>query len=434
MLRPISALFSFNKVQEMAVCDLIASDMSAQLDPTQYGNRKRTGIDHYLVRMIHRILTETDNNSRGEIKAVLCSFIDWKQAYSRQSHILGVRSFIRNGVRPSLIPLLISYFQSRQMRVKWHGKLSKSCNMPGSGAMGSTIGNYEFESQTNQNADCVPEEDRYKFVDDLSILEIVNLISIGLSSHNTRRQVPNDVPTHGQIIPNSHLLSQKYIDEIQKWTEAQEMIISEKKTKSMIVNFTNNYQFHARLQLKGHNIEVVDNIKSLGTILTNSFSRTEHFDMIVRKVNARMQLLRKVSSFGSNQEEMVHLWKVFCLSVLDQSCVVWGSGLTKENEDDLERTQKTFAKLVLGDSYTTYFEALKTLQLDPLNLRREKLTLGFVKRSLADGKLWNLFPIRKKPHMKNTRKPEKYIVHHANTERLKNSPILAMQRLLNQNT
>ena len=121
--------------------------------------------------------------------------------------------------------------------------------------------------------------------------------------------------------------------------------------------------------------------------------------MIVRKVNARMQLLRKVSSFGSNQEEMVHLWKVFCLSVLDQSCVVWGSGLTKENEDDLERTQKTFAKLVLGDSYTTYFEALKTLQLDPLNLRREKLTLGFAKRSLADGKLRDLFPIRKKtPH------------------------------------
>ena len=103
---------------------MIASDMSAQLDPTQYGNRKRTGIEHYLVRMIHRILTETDNNSRGEIQAVLCNFIDWKLAYSMQSHILGVRLFIRNGGRPILIPLLISYFQSRPMQIKWHGKLS----------------------------------------------------------------------------------------------------------------------------------------------------------------------------------------------------------------------------------------------------------------------------------------------------------------------
>ena len=125
MLRPISALLSFNKVQEMAICQLIASDMSANLDPTQYGNRKRTGIQHYLVKMLHRILSETDSNSRGKIKAILATFIDWKEAYSRQSHILGVKSFIANGVRPSLIPLLISYFQSREMKIKWHNKFSK---------------------------------------------------------------------------------------------------------------------------------------------------------------------------------------------------------------------------------------------------------------------------------------------------------------------
>ena len=219
MLCPISALLSFNKVLEMAICQMIASDMAANLDPTQYGNRKRTGIQHYLVRMLHRILSETDGNSRGEIKAILATFIDWQEAYSRQSHILGVRSFIANGVRPSLIPLLVSYFQSREMRIKWHSKLSKPRHMPGSGAMGSNIGNWEFDSQTNHNADCVPEEDRFKFVNDLSCLEIVNLVNIGLASHNFRQQVPNDVPVHGQIIPNTHLKSQTYIEKIDQWTQ-----------------------------------------------------------------------------------------------------------------------------------------------------------------------------------------------------------------------
>ena len=115
--------------------------------------------------MLHRILSETDKNSRKEIKAVLCTFVDWQQAYSRQSHVLGVQSFAENGVRPSLLPILTNYFQSREMRVKWQGKLSESRQMPGSGAMGSTIGNWEFDSQTNHNADCVPVEDRFKFVD-----------------------------------------------------------------------------------------------------------------------------------------------------------------------------------------------------------------------------------------------------------------------------
>ena len=44
------------------------------------------------------------------------------------------------------------------------------------------------------------------------------------------------------------------------------MIINEKKTKSMIINFTNNYQFTTRLILNSTKIEVVDKIKILGTV------------------------------------------------------------------------------------------------------------------------------------------------------------------------
>ena len=93
-------------------------------------------------------------------------FVDWKQAYSRQCHTLGVKSFMKNGVRPALIPLLISYFEDQQMKVKWHGKISKSRNLPGSGAMGANLGNWEFLSQTNDNADSIPVNDRFKFMDD----------------------------------------------------------------------------------------------------------------------------------------------------------------------------------------------------------------------------------------------------------------------------
>ena len=62
MLRPILALLSFNKVQEMIWVELIVSDMTAKLDPTQYRNREKTSITHYLLRMLHQILSETDKN------------------------------------------------------------------------------------------------------------------------------------------------------------------------------------------------------------------------------------------------------------------------------------------------------------------------------------------------------------------------------------
>ena len=71
--------------------------------------------------MLHKILTSLDRNSKGDIFAVVVGMFDWKQAFDRQCHKLGVESFIRNGVRPSLIPLLINYFQDRKMFVKWWG-------------------------------------------------------------------------------------------------------------------------------------------------------------------------------------------------------------------------------------------------------------------------------------------------------------------------
>jgi hypothetical protein len=210
------------------------------------------------------------------------------------------------------------------------------------------------------------------------------------------------------------------------------MIISGKKTKTMIFNFTNSYQFQTRLKLNNQNIETVDQIKILGTVITNSLSWNENCSMIIKKVNARMQLLRKVWSFGSSLEEMVNLWKTYCLCILEQSCAVWSSGLTVENEEDLERTQKTFCKLVLEDKYKSYIEALNTLNLETLKTRRQKLVLRFTKQSLADGKLRDLFPIRTKQHTMTTRRNEKYKVFKAHTERYRNSPIITMQRLMNE--
>ena len=149
---------------------------------------------------------------------------------------------MRNGVRPTVIPLLTSYFQGRKMRVKFSGELSESRDQPGSGAQGASLGNHEFTSQTNNNADSVPLPDRFKFVDDLSTLEKINLLSIGLASHNTRLQVPTDVPTHGQIVDNKNLKTQHYLDSISTWTENQKMVLNEKEKK----NKGNDHKFYRK--------------------------------------------------------------------------------------------------------------------------------------------------------------------------------------------
>ena len=144
-------------------------------------------------------------------------------------------------------------------------------------------------------------------------------------------------------------------------------------------------------------------------------------------------MLRAVWSFGSNALEMVHFWKLYCLSILEQSCVVWGSSLTQEDRDNLERTQKSFAKLVLQEKYHDYTSALDVLGLETLEKRRDKLMTRFAENCIKNGQLNNLFKLRKKEHDMELRNPEIYKVTKARTERLYKSSIPYMQRLLNYN-
>ena len=93
---------------------------------------------------------------------------------------------------------------------------------------------------------------------------MINLLTVGLSSFLMKNQVPSDIPSHGQFIAGDKLKSQEYLNQINEWTESHKMVISEQKTKALIFNFTDNYQFTTRLDLKGKNIELVDQKKISG--------------------------------------------------------------------------------------------------------------------------------------------------------------------------
>ena len=224
----------------------------------------------------------------------------------------------------------------------------------------------EYLAQSNNSADIVNESERFKFLDDLSIIEIVNLLTVGLSSFNLKMQVPNDIGPHNQYIPSHNLKSQEWLDWISEWTTNQKMMINGQKSKCMIFNFTDKYQFSTRLSMENKPIEVINSTKLLGTIITSDLKWEENTSHLVKKSNARMELLRRVASFGTSVEDLKNIYFLFVRSQLEQSAVVWHSSLTEENINDLERVQKSAAKIILGNKYQNYEEALDELGIETL--------------------------------------------------------------------
>ena len=132
---------------------------------------------------------------------------------------------------------------------------------------------------------------------DLTILEIVNLLTVGISSFNTKYQVTNYVGDHNQYISPDNLKSQEYINKINARTLKQKMKINDTKTKCMVFNFTTMYQFNTRLKLKDKILDTVNEIKLSGTIITNDIKWDRNKENIVKKPYTRMAILRKLSNF-----------------------------------------------------------------------------------------------------------------------------------------
>ena len=89
-------------------------------------------------------------------------------------------------------------------------------------------------------------------------------------------------------------------------------------------------------------------------------------------------------------------------------------------------------RIILGDSYVSYDNALELAKLKTLEKRREELCLNFAKSCLRYENTSRFFPLNPATSEMDTRDREKYLVQRARTERLAKSAIPYMQRLLNQ--
>ena len=137
-LRKISCTSDYSKLFESFVKDWIMADISNNIDIGQFGGQGGIGTEHMMVCFVDRILQLLDSNP--DKSAVIATYLDWSSAFDRQDPTLAVKKFIQIGVRPSLIPLLISYLTDRKMQVKYNGEVSKILTLIGGGPQGTLLG------------------------------------------------------------------------------------------------------------------------------------------------------------------------------------------------------------------------------------------------------------------------------------------------------
>ena len=183
------------------------------------------------------------------------------------------------------------------------------------------------------------------------------------ASVNFKNHVPIDVPPEMVFLSPKNFKTQSHLDKICKWTSDNEMLLNPKKSKYMIVNYCDSYEFKTRLTINNALIDQVSRTRLLGVIIQEDLTWKQNTQNLGKRANSRMIILRKLKEFEVKIADMITIYILFIRSVIEQSSVVWSSAITAGEMAFLERTQKVALRIIFGQNYLTYENALKLTNL-----------------------------------------------------------------------
>ena len=143
-------------------------------------------------------------------------------------------------------------------------------------------------------------EARLKFVDDLSLAECVRLDT----------QLQQD--SNGLCLPPAQSLLQKRLDDVATSAQLHDMKLNLSKTKIIPFNFTRKHEFIPQFVIDGEPIEVVNQTKLLGLIVTSDCKWEANTKNIVTKWNGRLWFLRRLKTLGASLDTLLDIYSPLC--------------------------------------------------------------------------------------------------------------------------
>ena len=154
------------------------------------------------------------------------------------------------------------------------------------------------------------------------------MITCGISSYNFKQHVASDIGIDQNYLPSESLSMQSHLDTLVKWTYDNQMRVNEKKTKLMVINYTNKYQFATRLYMQNELLEVIEETKLLRCIISLDLKFHKNTEFMIQKAYGRMTLLHKLYSFNVPIEDLINIYILYIRSLVEQNVAVWSHTIT----------------------------------------------------------------------------------------------------------
>ena len=209
------------------------------------------------------------------------------------------------------------------------------------------------------------------------------------------------------------------------------MKLNVSKSKFMLFNPTINFDFIPEFELEGRELETMEEIKLLGLIISNDLTWKSNTDNMIHKAYSRLWMIKRLKKRGASLDDLTEIYTKQVRSVLEFGVPVWNSALTKDESHNIERVQKSFLHIALGNGYRSYPTALDQANLENLEERRTKICRNFAEKAAKHPKHKHWFVPNNPPGPSTRSKKVEYKVPISRLSRFKKSPIPYLTSLLN---
>ena len=358
-LRPISLTPIPSKILERIIATEVWKSLSPKLDPRQYGNIKGSSTVHYLVDFMNFVATNVDKGL--EVTAVT---IDLSKAFDLIDHTILTKKMLALDLHESWVKWITSFISGRTQSTRALDKISKELPLQCGVPQGTVFGPLLFLIMVNEDND--PHSKSFKYVDDKTLA----------FTHK-----PCEIPP-----------IQQALDIATEWTSANNMQINEKKCA--VINFKFNKIEQAEIPYKINNekLDTVSVMNLLGVVISDDLKWLENTKKIVTKCSRSLYIISKLKSFGASRDDLVRVWLSYLRPITEYAAPLWHPSLMVIEKFKIERLQKRALRIILGNEYNRYCDALELLKLPTLAERRQNLTIKFANKLLTSSTHRALLP------------------------------------------
>ena len=149
------------------------------------------------------------------------------------------------------------------------------------------------------------------------------------------------------LLTNEASLSTYYfsVERLTEWCQTSYLELNVKKTKELL--FKNNVEIDFEpVKIGGENVETVENFKYLGTVIDNQLNFSENVNLIYKKSQQRLYLLRKLRSFGVNKLILETVYRSLIESILSYNIACWYGFLSAKDKNKLGRIVHLAEKII----------------------------------------------------------------------------------------